>query len=255
MFKGTMKYWAEMLGLRFDAVEVELNEPGVEKVVLESLKAGLTLTVHLACVPSKEEGMATTERAVDRILNRLAFNYLQAIGKPMVVGRWFAPTAPPSEGHQVASVGFANVRVTAAVAVGVATVNPPQLKAELEQPSPPGEHHYGLFRSAMNSSSQTEKFVHLYNVLLMLFDDKQEDVDVFIVGQEPSVKQTPDPPDSPKRKRKKSKTDWKETIYTRLRNEMGHPRMGVNLDETKREMADQVHGLIKLVKRAIEVKA
>ena len=43
-----------------------------------------------------------------------------------------------------------------------------------------------------------------------------------------------------------------ETVYTRLRNEFAHGRPGVNLDQTKGEMADRIGGLVLLTKRAIE---
>ena len=44
-----------------------------------------------------------------------------------------------------------------------------------------------------------------------------------------------------------------ETVYTRLRNELGHSRKGVNLQDTKAEMANQLGGLIAITKRAIEL--
>ena len=86
--------------------------------------------------------------------------------------------------------------------------------------------------------------MHLYHILLMLFDDDQPKVDKFILDEDPNVPLTPDP--RPNRK-------TKETIYTRLRNEFGHKRVGVNLDNTKAEMANRLGGLITLTKRAIEL--
>jgi hypothetical protein len=88
--------------------------------------------------------------------------------------------------------------------------------------------------------------MHLYNILLMLFSDEQAKVDKFILMVEPSVPQTPDP--RPKRKNK-------ETIYTRLRNEFGHARPGVKLDDTKVEMMNRRGGLIALTKRAIKERS
>jgi hypothetical protein len=44
-----------------------------------------------------------------------------------------------------------------------------------------------------------------------------------------------------------------ETVYTRLRNEMGHKRAGVNIANTKAEMANRVGGLVALTRRAIEL--
>jgi hypothetical protein len=124
--------------------------------------------------------------------------------------------------------------------VGIAAA---QLKTELEQPSPPGENNFGLFRSARQSLSPVEEFMHLYNILLMLYNDKQADVDSFIVSEDPAVPQTRAP----------LKQGVMETVYTRLRNELAHKRAGVNLGNTKSEMAQRLGGLIRLTKRAIEM--
>ena len=117
------------------------------------------------------------------------------------------------------------------------------LKADLEQTSPPGESNFGLFRSARQSMSPVEEFMHLYHILLMLYRDSQSQVDRFIVSEEPDVKQTQDP---------RSDRNHKETVYTRLRNEFAHKR-AVNIDNTKTEMANHLHGLKTLAKRAIEL--
>lgn len=72
--------------------------------------------------------------------------------------------------------------------------------------------------------------MHLYNVLLMLVDDSQANVDVFIRSEDPSVPQT------------RSPRGVTETVYTRLQNELAHPRAGVNLQDTKRKMAERLGG-------------
>jgi len=119
-----------------------------------------------------------------------------------------------------------------------------RLKTELEQASPPGEGNFGLFRSARLSMSPMEEFMHLYHTLLMLFNDSQAAVDAFIRGEDPVVPQTQHPLKGP---------GVMETIYTRLRNELAHKRAGVNLHNTKTEMAERLGGLIALTKRAIEL--
>jgi hypothetical protein len=42
-----------------------------------------------------------------------------------------------------------------------------------------------------------------------------------------------------------------ETVYTRLRNEFGHRRTGVDLQNTRKEMQANMDALISLVKDAI----
>jgi hypothetical protein len=97
----------------------------------------------------------------------------------------------------------------------------------------------------MKTTNAVERFLHLYHILLLFHNDRQDDVDAFIVAQDPNVPQTPSPLLS-----KKGKA---ETVYTRLRNELAHRRPGVNLDDTKREMEDHWPGLMELVRVAIRV--
>ena len=59
--------------------------------------------------------------------------------------------------------------------------------------------------------------MHLYAILLSLFNDKQKNVDSFVASIEPSVEQTQMPGRA---------AGMLETIYTRLRNELAHKRQG-----------------------------
>jgi hypothetical protein len=77
----------------------------------------------------------------------------------------------------------------------------------------------------------------------MLFNDQQKDVDAFIVKEDPLVPRTQHPLKA---------TGIMETIYTRLRNELAHTRVGTNIEATKTQMAHRVGGLVSLVKRCIE---
>lgn len=44
-----------------------------------------------------------------------------------------------------------------------------------------------------------------------------------------------------------------ETVYTRLRNELAHRRLGVNIETTKTEMASRLNGLRAVTKMAIQL--
>jgi hypothetical protein len=149
----------------------------------------------------------------------------------------------PQPGVMFAETGiYTYTGFPAALVVGLSVAG---LKTELEQVSAPGEQNFGLFRSARQSMSPVEEFMHLYSILLMLFDDDQAKVDKFILDEDPSVPLTPDP---------RPNHQWKmETVYTRLRNELRHKRPGVNLDVTKAEMAKHLGGLIALTRRAVEL--
>jgi hypothetical protein len=102
--------------------------------------------------------------------------------------------------------------------------------------------YLGLFRSARQSLSSVEEFMHLYHILLMQYNDSQSEVDQFIESQEPVVQ-----------KALSSHTKKMETIYTQLRNKFAHARTGVDLDQTKSKMGDWLPKLVALTKRAIEL--
>ena len=122
-------------------------------------------------------------------------------------------------------------------------ISAPNLQAQLQRKSPAGESRFGLFRAARQSAGPVEEFMHLYNLLLMICNDDQRKVDAFVRKTEPGAPQTRSPR-NPK---------VMETVYTRLRNELAHPRKGVDLHDTKAEMANRLGGLVSLTKQAIEI--
>ncbi len=120
---------------------------------------------------------------------------------------------------------------------------------QLEQPKTLGREYYRFFRAARQSTSPVVQFMSLYQILLMIFSDKQDFVDDFIEKHDPNVPQAAKPP-RPKKTKKRKRLN--ETVYTRLRNEFAHKRDGVDIQKTKAEMADWLCGLIALTKGAIE---
>jgi hypothetical protein len=177
-------------------------------------------------------------------MNRISFLHSKAIENEKTTSTHFSPLNP-TPGALYADAGC--LVMTGIPAGLVDGISSECIKAELEQTSHPGEQFYGLLRLARQSMSPVEEFMHLYNALLMLCNkglarELQENVDKFILVKEPAVQQTPHP----------LFRGVMETVYTRLRNEFGHARAGVNLDDTKAQMTKHLGGLIALTKRAIE---
>ena len=236
MLQGTITFKTRIKskGVRFPLVEFNSNKPGVGKVEIEAPNGfEIVATVHLASVASRDEARKLAAEVHVTALDRIVFKHGVGIENPECTGEQYSP---PVEVYAVANVG---------TRVGLVTgIEPTQLKAELEQVSLPGEHNYSLFRSARQSQSPTEEFMHLHNILLMIFNDKQRDVEAFIMSEDPATPQTQHPLKPP---------GVMETVYTKLRNELGHKRAGVNVDKTKSQMAERLDGLIALTKRAIEL--
>jgi hypothetical protein len=249
MFQGTVSFQTTIKGngIRFSVVECHSNEPGVEKVEIDGPTGyELHATIHLASVASPNDGRMLAAKVHQKALDRIAFHYGLAIESLRCVGDQFSPLNPPPDVHTVAVSESVSASDTSTVFSDIA---PAELKTVLTQASPPGKRYYGLFRAARQSLSPVEEFMHLYHILLMLCnqqyqDEKQWRVEDFIKSEDPNVPETPDPRD-PK---------VMETVYTRLRNEFGHRRVGVDLDKTKSEMATHLGGLMALTKRAIELQ-
>ncbi len=245
MYRGTVCFVARIKGSGLTAplFTFNPNEPGVEKVEIEGPSGDeIHTTVHLASVASHDDGKAIAAKVNTAALNRIAFNHLIAIEDARITSHEFLALDPqPGVLSPAAGFHFFNSWAVRRPPIAIAAA---ELKTELELTSPPGEHNYGLFRSARQSSSAVEEFMHLYNILLMIYNDSQADVEAFVVGDDPAVPQTQHP---------RKPAEVMETVYTRLRNELAHKRPGVNLDNTKAEMANRLGGLIALTKRAIEL--
>ncbi|KAA1180897.1 hypothetical protein [Paenibacillus sp. B2(2019)] len=108
-----------------------------------------------------------------------------------------------------------------------------------------------LFRIAMSNRDITAKYMLLYLILLFLTKDsegkeKQGYVDNYInddIGEVNSEYS-----DGPQQKR--NGTYIKETIYTKLRNEIGHFR-DIDLAETRKEMERTINSLVDIVRKAV----
>jgi hypothetical protein len=246
MYIGTVTFRAVITdnGLKFPSCEFNPHQASVEKVVIES-QSGFEIlsTVHLSGVVTERDGRALANKVLTAVLDRLAFQYSLAIEDSQIISSWFAPVqaSPGAEVHPH-SGELAIIEKQAGLVYGIPAAD---LKAELERTTLSGEPLFSSYRLALQSRSPVEKFMHLYSLLLRFFEDEQRQVDSFIRREEPTVQETPDP--RPGRSNK-------ETVYTRLRNEFAHRRSGVNIENTKAEMVQQVGGLIGLTKRAIELQ-
>ena len=87
------------------------------------------------------------------------------------------------------------------------------------------------------------QFMGLYSLLLALCSDSQEQVDQFVLTVQPGI-----PTNTPFKSRK---SGVQETVYTKLRNEIGHVRAGTTLDGTRNEMKTQIPGLIDVVRQLV----
>jgi hypothetical protein len=245
MLTGTIEFRTPIRGngLEFQIFSYDPKEPGVVKVEIEGPGGSMIRSiVHLGSVATVGDGRALAARVNTTALDRIAYFYNISIENSKIVSEHLYD---PQPGLHAVETGD-TVSFSAEVKV-IREIPASHLKAQMELASPPGEQNFGLFRSARLSESPVEEFMHLYHILLMFHNDDQKAVDTFIRNEEPAVPVTPS--GNPKLANK----GVDETVYSRLRNEFAHKRKGVNLDNTKAEMAARLNGLISLARRAIEL--
>jgi hypothetical protein len=246
MYKGSVDFVAEIWGnrLTFPHFDFDPRKLGVVKVEIEGLDGTVIRSkVHLSGVQSPEAGITLATEVNTAALTRIAFSENIAIENARMEREDFSSLDDqPCARELTADMGrYSLAGSDAQLTVGRC---PAQLKVMLEMPAAPGERYYGLFRSARQSMGPVEEFTHLYHILLMLYNDKQADVDAFILSAEASVPQTQHP---------KKSAGTMETVYTRLRNEFAHKRREIDLEQTKAEMMQRLGNLRTLTRQAIEL--
>lgn len=244
MLRGTVRLRAQIKGdgIQFDACEFGTNVHGVEKIILESQDGDEILaTVSFAHVATDEDGKSVATNVTSVALDRLSFMYNIGIDETEIIDNRFSERSPPGASGLMAGTGatvFCGRPITT-----ILGVTADEIRAGLERRDAPGQEFYSLFRSAKLSHGPVEEFLQMYNLLLMLFEDNQSKVDAFLLSEDSTIPQTPDP---------RPHVDRMETVYTRLRNEFGHHRSGITLSETRKQMAERVGELIPFVQKAIE---
>jgi hypothetical protein len=246
MYKGSVDFVTKIKGngLTFPRFDFNPHEPGVDKVEVEGSDGDvIRSTVHLTTVQSREAGISLATDVNTAALNRIAFCENIAIENARVQRDDFS-LLDVQPGAHVLVAGTGRYVLTGGDVKFTVGRSPERIKAELEQPIAPGERYYGLFRSARQSMGPIEEFMHLYHILLMIYNDKQAAVDAFILSADAAVPQTQHPLRTP---------GVMETVYTRLRNGFAHKRGGVDLKQTKTEMTDRLGDLRTLTRQAIEL--
>lgn len=239
MATGTYEFIVPVAGLRLEQTKVANLHPSVEKIVVETQDdEQMAVIFHLTNVFTEAEANAVTRDILASIINRLAFELDLSIGEPHLKSSSLPKDASGSS-HTFSTSLLVTWNVVAPVVVPDSTRRQ-ELAKLLEQPYRRPDLH-SAYRFAGNQSDAVTRFMFLYNILLQLHNDRQKQVDNFIRQETPTVSLSPRP-DKPR---------IVETVYTRLRNQVGHIRAGIPPEQTRTEIEDNVAALQKLVKVAI----
>lgn len=118
-----------------------------------------------------------------------------------------------------------------------------EIKSVLEEKPRPDCLYPDLFYFALGLTDPLSKFMALYSIVLTLCNDRQEDVDRFVLATQPNVSIN-----SPYKPRK---LGTQETLYTRLRNQVGHVRPETTIESTRSEMQENLNGRVEITKKSI----
>jgi hypothetical protein len=238
MASGTVEYAASIAGVRFEPIDLQGSHPAVDKVVL---KTGddrlLRITFHLRDVFDETEADTIATGILPSIINRIAFYRDVPVGEPFQTG-FSIPKDASEKSFSVMSA--IRIKDSARPLLTLGDDTRGEIKRKLEQPY---THHdlYSAYRFAGYQDDPVARFMFLYNILLQLNSDLQREVDDFIRSQEPNVAQSASP----------EFTGVMETVYARLRNEVGHIRAGSTPERTQAEIRANLPAFQKLVKTAI----
>lgn len=97
-----------------------------------------------------------------------------------------------------------------------------------------------LFFDSATTADPVARFISLYTVMLHLCEDKQKKVDEAILKIDPTVAES-----------RRPKRNHFETIFTKFRNELSHPRDGVNILTIHNRIRNNVDRFERIVKTHI----
>lgn len=186
----------------------------------------------------EQELMPLAMKYVNDLLNKIAFYFQNAkVGEPWVADTYFKDK----------KIGTAEIY--GSVVVSTEDRDKKLLESlckEIEQGNNLDNEYYSLFRTAMNNEDVVVKYMFLYQILSFKHQNSKRLESQKMVDDYIKSKFTED---------KHMFQEWgdtgrKETIYTRLRNQVGHFR-GKTSQETRNVMSTKIYELIELVKMSM----
>ncbi|MDB9488679.1 hypothetical protein PN492_19355 [Dolichospermum circinale CS-537/01] len=249
MFRGKITFQAEFNFFLFESIEFAYPD---SKVLLATVKSsqfeGVILTVEIINASSKNEIFIKAREVADYTTKVLTWKFEWVFKKFRQVDEKIVEEQLQPDGS-IREI-FHNPEPVLKIGGGASkqwldfgSSQESEIKSLLEQDNLNRFIYCDLFCFAIELTDPISKFMILYYIILDLCNDNQDDVDQFIISFEPNV-----PTNPPYRTRRSGVS---ETIYTRLRNQIGHARRGTTMEHTRSEMATNLKGLIAIAKELI----
>ncbi|MBN9519348.1 hypothetical protein J0H58_12635 [bacterium] len=217
--------------------------PGVDKVeVVSSGERSVTVKVAFKEVASTEDAASIALVIATQVADRLAFAYKVPVGDPVRREAIFLRQDGSGTVPAILATYCTLVAVGHTVK-SITTQDVAQLAPAIVCEEPAKDAYYSQIRLIIRQDDPVARFMHLYKILLSLqggSNHTQKQVDAFITSVEPTVQTVFN-----------AHQGRGETIYTRLRNEVGHEIAGTTPATTRQGMERHVDRLLDHVKEAI----
>ncbi len=239
MFKGAINYRSDGVDIAFEAMNIHTYVQNTSGAIVAATAEAITLKVEVTNVDSIEEAMLAGADVADHVTKVLSFNLDRHFQRFNLVGHALVEedVNTVSVQHLGNSIGFF-MKMDSCLHLG--PDKSAIVKSALEQSHPAGYLFYDQFRAALSLNDPLAQFMALYNIVLFLSNDSQENVDILAIQLDAAT-----PTNAPFRPRR---SGMQETVYTRLRNQIGHVRPGTTIDDTRAEMKVWLPGLIQMAK-------
>lgn len=241
MKSGTISYLAPIKRIEMDPIELSGRVSSIDKIKIKIEKEFLFITFFVNNVFCEDEALSLTRDGVELIASRISFELDCQIGDLWCNG-YSLPKKDENRHVSASSLLVSCNIVGATVKPGIKKIQ--KLKAFLEEPSKDSDRYLSLFRFSLNQTDSITRFLFLYNLMLLLNGDKQEDVDaqILIINNNTPVTQSP------------IRLGKMETIYTRLRNEVAHCRSNVDQTKTAKEIQQNVSVFQNIVRKSLSLR-
>lgn len=237
--KGIVTYVARVPGLSFE--NVRLVERGRHDVCLYSERSDeLVLNVTTNC-STVQEALDMSLVVASDVLDDLALCLHQPISGPERTGFCLkkAPAEVGSSGQYTVQSSLTSAYKAESLPVTLTSSKTLSLLANLPPADTTRKGRRQLYRAALNTEEPLARFMLLYGILLQICHDDQKKVDDCICGIRPETL------------RYETRSGHKETVFTGLRNRLGHGRPDWSVGSLVHEASTLVSDFAEIVAEAI----
>lgn len=238
MLTGTVSFTARTSGLMMEVFSVELVCSHINSMECSISEDGkILVNVNLEDVYSDDWPMKEVIQEVQQFIDVLSFEYNRPIHSLRTSGYSLKKNDGLGMCQVCSDIAMVWDHTSDMVKPGVHSLE--QLKKRYNKFRQSSSLR--VYSSAIQQEDPIARFMFLYNIILTLSGDRQAEVDRNIRFLAPDTPETPSP----------IKKNIQETIYTRLRNEIAHNRVGADFGSTSNEVGQWVSELGRITRELV----